>query len=35
MDVVFDPTKCSACELCVAVCPPRAMKVTFNAQAAM
>jgi len=27
--VVFDPDKCIACELCVPVCPPRAMETPF------
>jgi NAD-dependent dihydropyrimidine dehydrogenase PreA subunit len=27
MSVVFDESKCSVCELCVAACPTRAMEV--------
>jgi NAD-dependent dihydropyrimidine dehydrogenase PreA subunit len=30
MEVLFDPDKCSACELCVVACPARAMEVRFN-----
>ncbi|MEJ2071450.1 MAG: NIL domain-containing protein [Syntrophobacterales bacterium] len=33
MNVAFDATKCSACELCVVVCPARAMEVRINHQA--
>jgi len=31
--VAFDPSKCSACELCVVVCPARAMEVRINHEA--
>jgi Fe-S-cluster-containing hydrogenase component 2 len=30
MAVLFDATKCSACELCCPVCPARAMEVRLN-----
>ena len=33
MNVAFDASKCSACELCVVVCPARAMEVRINHQA--
>jgi ferredoxin len=26
MEVLFDSNKCSACELCIKACPPRAME---------
>jgi ferredoxin len=26
MEVIFDSNKCSACELCIKACPPRAME---------
>jgi Fe-S-cluster-containing hydrogenase component 2 len=26
MEVLFDSAKCSACELCIKACPPRAME---------
>lgn len=29
MEVIFDSTKCSACELCIRACPPRAMESRF------
>jgi Fe-S-cluster-containing hydrogenase component 2 len=34
MEIVFDAEKCSACEMCVAVCPPRAMAVRYDLPAA-
>jgi len=30
MDVLFDAKKCSGCELCVLVCPVRAMGIRFS-----
>jgi ferredoxin len=30
MEVIFDPEKCTACGLCVAGCPVRAMKISFD-----
>ena len=33
MTVIFDGSKCSACELCVSACPPRAMVVRPSDQA--
>jgi NAD-dependent dihydropyrimidine dehydrogenase PreA subunit len=33
MEIVFDPDKCSACELCCPVCPARAMEVAINRNA--
>lgn len=35
MEVIFNPEVCNACELCMSVCPPRAMRLTFNSQAAL
>jgi ferredoxin len=29
MEVIFDSSKCSACELCIKACPPRAMESRF------
>jgi len=29
LEVLFDAEQCIACELCVAICPPRAMMVQF------
>ena len=29
MEVLFDSAKCSACELCIKACPPRAMESRF------
>ncbi len=30
MEVIFDSAKCSACELCIKACPPRAMESRFE-----
>jgi NAD-dependent dihydropyrimidine dehydrogenase PreA subunit len=30
MAVLFDPEKCTACGLCVPVCPVRAMEVSLD-----
>ncbi|MEA1867063.1 MAG: 4Fe-4S binding protein [Thermodesulfobacteriota bacterium] len=30
MEVIFDPKECTGCELCVAVCPVRAMEIRFS-----
>jgi ferredoxin len=30
MEVIFAPEKCTACGLCVSVCPARAMEVSLN-----
>jgi formate hydrogenlyase subunit 6/NADH:ubiquinone oxidoreductase subunit I len=30
MEVIFDGHKCSACEMCVAACPAKAMEVRFD-----
>jgi ferredoxin len=30
MEVLFDPDKCTACGLCVQVCPARAMEICLD-----
>jgi len=30
MEVIFAGDKCSACEMCVAACPAKAMEVRFD-----
>jgi ferredoxin len=30
MEVTFDSSRCSACELCIKACPPRAMESRFS-----